>query len=123
MGNTIGVSSAHDVKLAVMSVAANIRLFGGALGLPSSTLDRIHKDNPHDVRTALGQVIDTWLAREYDTERFGAPSWRKLVDAVASLAGENSHVLAKMIAEEHPGNVLLYFALLMLISHRKKTCA
>ena len=90
-----------------MSVAANSRLFGGALGLLSSTLDRIHKDNPHDSREALGQVIDTWLAQQYDTKRLGAPSWRKLVGAVASPAGGNDHLLAKKIAEDHPGKWLL----------------
>ena len=106
MGNIIGESSAHDVKLVVMSVAANSRLFGGALGLPSSTLDRILKDNPRDLREALGQVIDTWLARRYDTERFGLPSWRTLVGAVASPAGGHNPRLAQEIADDHPGRVL-----------------
>ena len=86
-----------------MSVAANYRLFGGALGLAAPTLDRIFKDNPHDSREALGQVIDTWLAQGYDTDRYGMPSWRKLVNAVASPAGGNNHLLAKKIAEDHPG--------------------
>ena len=103
MGNTIGEGNAHDVKLAVMSVAANCRLFGGALGLPAPTLSRIFKDNPGDSREALGQVVDTWLAQGYDTNRYGMPSWRKLVNAVASPAGGNNHLLARKIAEDHPG--------------------
>ena len=103
LGNIIGESNAHDVKLAVMSVAANYRLFGGALGLAVSTLSRIFKENPGDFREALGQVIDTWLTQQYDTGRYGMPSWRKLVNAVASPAGGNNHLLAKKIAEDHPG--------------------
>ena len=86
-----------------MSVAANSRLFGSALGLAAPTLDRILKDNQRDSREALGQVIDTWLAQGYDTDRYGMPSWRKLVNAVASPAGGNNHLLAKKIAEDHPG--------------------
>ena len=90
-----------------MKVAARFYSLGCALGLPASTLDKIRNDNPHDSEIALVQVINTWLARKFNTERFGAPSWRKLVNALAEPAGGNDHFLAKKIAEDHPGKCLL----------------
>ena len=90
-----------------MKLAANFHCLGCALGLRVSTLKEIKTNNPSDVRKALGEVINTWLAQQYTTERFGEPSWRRLVSAVASPAGGNDHLLAKTIAEDHPGEQLL----------------
>ena len=84
-------------------MAAKFRSLGGALGLRPCTLDKIRKDNPYDSGEALDQVIDTWLAQQYDTDRFGVPSWRRLVSAVASPAGGCNCLLAEKIAENHPG--------------------
>ena len=86
-----------------MDVAAKFHSFGCALGLHSATFDKICKDNLCGSEAALGQVIDAWLAQQYDTERFGEPSWRRLVSAVASPAGGNNASLALEIAEDHPG--------------------
>ena len=102
-----GEADAYVVKCAVMKVAANFRCLGCALGLLASTLDEIETNNPRDARKALGQGIDSWLARRYDTEQFGEPSWRKLASAVASPAGGNNPSLALKIAEDHPGKQLL----------------
>jgi hypothetical protein len=37
----------------------------------------------------------------YDIERHGPPSWRKLVEAVDNPAGGSDHALALKIAKEH----------------------
>jgi hypothetical protein len=100
----IGEEDAFDVKCAIEKVAARFYPVGGALGLPASTLDKIRNENPHDSEIALVQVTNTWLA-----QRFEAPSWRKLVCAVASPAGGNNYLLAKEIAVEHPGKLLLSY--------------
>ena len=36
-------------------------------------------------------------------ERFGKPTWRRLVEAVKDPVGGNNHALAQKIAAEHPG--------------------
>ena len=92
--------------LAVVDIAAGFRLFGIALGLPPPAVDRIAKDNPRDVREALGQIVSTWLALEFDTVKFEMPSWRSLVSAVASPAGGHNPRLAQEIADDHPGKML-----------------
>jgi len=39
-------------------------------------------------------------------ERFGEPTWRRLVEAVEDHVGGNNFALAKTIAREHPGVLL-----------------
>ena len=90
-----------------MKVAARFYALGCALGLPTSTLNKFQYDNPRDSERALEQVINAWLAQQYNTERFGVPSWKRLVSAVALSAGGNNSLLAKKIAEDHPGKELL----------------
>ena len=87
-------------------MAARFYSLGCALGLPVSTLNKIRNDNPHNSEIALMQVINMWLAQQFNTERFGAPSWRKLVCAVASSSGGSNHKLAAEIAENHQGKLL-----------------
>ena len=46
-------------------------------------------------------------------EKFGKPTWRRLVEAVKSNAGGNNPALAQTIAEDHPGepgNLIHQFA-------------
>ena len=103
----VGEEDTFDVKCAIVKVAARFYSLGCALGLSVSTLNKIRNDNPHDSEIALVQVINAWLAQQFDTERFGAPSWRRLVNALAEPAGGNDHLLAKKIAEDHPGKWLV----------------
>ena len=86
-----------------MNLAARFRSLGCALGLSAPILEEIQTHNPNDVRKALEQVIDTWLALDYNIERFGMPSWRRLASAVVSSAGGHNPRLAQEIANDHPG--------------------
>ena len=43
-----------------------------------------------------------WLRRNYDTERHGRPSWRRLCGAVADPTGGEDKALAERIAVQHP---------------------
>ena len=49
----------------------------------------------------LSDVIENWLKRNYNTERFGPPTWRKLVEIVADPAAGNDRALAGKIARKH----------------------
>ena len=37
------------------------------------------------------------------TKKFGKPTWRRLVETVEDHEGGNNHVLAEIIAQNHPG--------------------
>ena len=50
----------------------------------------------------LNNVLLVWLRQKYNVERFGTPTWRKLVEAIDDPAGANNHRLAKIISLHHP---------------------
>ena len=52
---------------------------------------------------SLSDVVNEWLSQSYNTERFGLPSWKMLVDAVAHRSGGNNYALARQIAIQHNG--------------------
>ena len=76
---------------------------GMELGLPPSLLfDTLLKTFHQDKDQAFSKVLLTWLRQEYNIERFGPPTWRRLVEAVDSPTGGNNSGLAKTIASRHP---------------------
>ena len=75
---------------------------GIALRLHPDLLNRIEA-NTTNVETRLEKTLSEWLNREYDTTRFGLPSWERLVAAVAHPAGGKNHALAEQIAGRHNG--------------------
>ena len=52
---------------------------------------------------AMGEVVEEWLKGNYNTTRFGPPTWKMLVKVVANPNGGNNNYLAEKIASEHPG--------------------
>ena len=49
------------------------------------------------------EMLQIFLKHRYNIEKYGPPTWRKLVEAVDSPAGGNNHSLAKKIAENRKG--------------------
>ena len=83
-------------------MAHNWRGVGRALRLHPDLLNRIEA-NSTDVESRLERVLSEWLKREYDTTRFGQPSWQLLVSAVAHPPGGSDRALAEVIAGRHNG--------------------
>ena len=77
------------------------------MGLPPAELDKISKNCPCDCEEAFSQVINTWLKQLYDVSKHGRPSWKKLVDTVASEAGGRNPALAMKITDAHRGKALV----------------
>ena len=92
-----------DVKSEVLQVAPNWRGVGDFLRLNPALLATIKADNPTSVQQCLNEVLTQWLQKAYNTDRFGPPSWKLLVAAVAHPAGGNNRALAEKIAEKHNG--------------------
>ena len=91
------INDLFDVHYELLNVAHNWRGVGRALRLHPDLLNRIGADH------RLEGVLTEWLKREYDTTRFGLPSWQLLVAAVAHPAGGKDHALAGQIAGRHNG--------------------
>ena len=92
-----------DVKRELLDVAQNWRGVGLALRLKLALLNRIQANHPTDVKECLTEALTEWLNKSYNVSRFGPPSWKQLVAAVADPAGGNDRALAEKIALKHNG--------------------
>ena len=86
----------------LVDVAAKWRNIGIQLGIRDSQLEviQLQRDSPLD---CLRQMLATWLLKNYNVERFGEPTWMKLVEAVNHMAGGGNPTLATNIARNHGG--------------------
>ena len=75
---------------------------GLALRLDPNSLNGIEAKKS-DVENNLSDVLEEWLKKSYDTESFGDPSWKLLVDAVAHPVGGKDRALAMEIAAKYNG--------------------
>ena len=89
-----------DIIRELTDVAVKWRNIGIQLGIRDSQLEAIQGDNPVDY---LRQMLSTWLRKNYSVERFGEPTWVRLVEAVNDSAGGGNHSLAMKIAKDHEG--------------------
>ena len=86
-------------------MAHNWKGVGEALRLHPDLLNRIQADHPTNVTECLSAVLTEWLKKAYNTSRFGPPSWKLLVAAVANPAGGNDRALAERIAQKYNGKL------------------
>lgn len=75
--------------------------FASVLGLSPSALREIDEANRGKPAQCLFDAIDRWIRQDYNHERYGPSSWRKLVIAVESSIGGQNAALAKKIAQSH----------------------
>ena len=78
------------------------REIGLFLGLRDSTLERIARGQGNDI-ASLRNMIGTWLKMGYNVERFGAPTWRRIVEAVRASTGGGNPALADNLARKYKG--------------------
>ena len=93
------------------------------LGLKLSIVDRIKSDFPNDSLSCLSKALKEWIKMNYDTERFGKPSWKTLLHAIAKI----DKLLFNRLANEHPGTgtcivlVIIYYQIIILL-HKLFDC-
>ena len=90
-----------DVMRALRSCKANWENIGLDLHLRSSKLSEIKMSHLGDLNGCMRDMVQVWLKKNYNTAKFGEPSWRMLVEAVA----EVDIGLAQRIAAKHSGTV------------------
>ena len=89
-----------DVKRELWPVTARWKDIGLALRLNPDKLDEIERDNRNS-SDCLTKVLTLWLKKNYNTKRFGEPSWELLAAAVADPCGGNDSALAEVITGKH----------------------
>ena len=77
------------------------------LKIPLRLVELIASNHSNDCEQCLLVLLKEWLKQSYDVKRYGHPSWRALVRAVASSPGGGNPALAQTIAEKHPGRVII----------------
>ena len=95
----------YDVKKALLPIAVRWKDVGIALRLKQGDLDAV--ETLACPRTCLSKMLTMWLRKKYNVERFGEPTWRRLVEVVMDSAGGADPALANSIAEEHKVKRLL----------------
>ena len=68
----------------VDDLSSKWRAFFLKLGLRLTVLDRIQQDH-RDVRSCLTEALGEWLKLNYDHQKYGRPSWKKLAEAARKL--------------------------------------
>ena len=98
---TTDESDLPDVLKELLPLVDSWEPIGIGLRLQLSTLDEVGKLT---LGRRMERVIQSWLKREYNVEKFAKPTWRTLVEVVANRAAGNDPDLALEIARKHPGN-------------------
>ena len=91
-----------DVRDAVEKVIPKWKGLGSALGVRAHQLRTIEA-NHRQSDDCISEMLQTWLRRSHNEERFGPPTWKKLAQVVGAKAGGNNMALALEIAKDHQG--------------------
>ena len=86
-----------DVKVKLLSVAARWRDIGLALRISDPQLKTIEASDKSDVKDHLTDMLRLWLDKSYDAEKYGAPSWKTLREAVKNQAGGDCPAVAETL--------------------------
>ena len=81
------------------SLAAKWEQLSGYLGLSSRLIDSIKGNNSNDNSVCWNNALKHWILQNYKTEKFGSPSWKTLLRAVAGV----DKLLFRMLAPKHQG--------------------
>ena len=86
------------------SLAAKWEQLSGYLGLSIRLIDNIKGNHPNNNSACWNDALKHWILQNYKTEKFGSPSWRTLLRAVA----EVDKLLFRVLAPKHQGICTLY---------------
>ena len=97
----------YEVNDEVYPLAGNWKRLATGLRIPPNRVRMISSKNSNDCEQCLLELLEEWLKESYDVRKYGHPSWRSLVEAVASSPGGGNPALAQTIADKHPGRVII----------------
>ena len=81
------------------SLAAKWEHLSGYLGLSIGCIDTIKKNLSTDATGCWNEALKQWIQQNYRTKKFGLPSWRTLLEAIARVDKR----LFKDLADKHQG--------------------
>ena len=90
-----------DVLTELEPVQSRYFDIGLMLHLKPDVLKEIFRRNPESSSKGMSEMIIEWLSKNYNTKRFGDPTWKSLVIAVAKRSGGANEACARDIANNH----------------------
>ena len=94
-----------DVVSELEPVTDRWKFIGLALRLNPGQLKKIEKDN-NGIDDCLTEMLTLWLNKNYDTEKYGEPSWELLARSVGHSFGGKNSTLAEDILKKHGGSCI-----------------
>ena len=99
------ITSAEDdwniVYVECGSLSAKWKRLSVYIGLSKATIDGIRENRPWNSAECWGEALSQWIKQNYTTDRYGLPSWRSLLKAVAMVDNR----LYKELAFKHPAGM------------------
>lgn len=99
---TAGINDFQEIRREVQPVAGVWQAFAQEIGLMPSDVRELDLAHRGDPSRCLDNAIEKWLNQNYNTERFGLPSWKSIVVGIKQ---SGNPALAKRIAESHPSTL------------------
>ena len=81
------------------SLNAKWENISGFLGLRPSLIASIKGNHPNDSSGCWNEALLKWITQNYNTEKFGKPSWRTLLGAIAKV----DKLEFRQLAVDHQG--------------------
>ena len=85
------------------SLAAKWERITGFLGLQASLIDEIKQNRPNDAADCWNDALKQWIAQNYNTVKYGKPSWKTLLKAITKV----DRLQAKKLAAQYQGMKLM----------------
>lgn len=98
--NCSDIGDLSEVYEIVEVLAAKWKLLSTKLHICESRVETTEKNYPNDVESCLHESLKEWLKWNYNHEKYGKPSWRKLAKAVKKMDGR---LFTKIVSEHSKG--------------------
>ena len=72
----------NDMIIACSSLASKWHHLSGYLGLSLKTIRAIKENNANDAVACLNDALMQWICQDFNTVKYGLPSWKTLLRAV-----------------------------------------
>ena len=87
----------NDVIIACSSLAGKWQQLTGFLGLSFQQIREIKKNNCNDSADSWNEALMMWISQEYNTRKYGLPSWQSLLRTINGV----DQALCEKLAREH----------------------
>jgi len=94
-----GLDAMGAVCVALDPVCAKWRDIGIILGAKNGFLEELRSSDKSSTE-CIQSIVKKWLKKKFDA-KFGAPSWKKLVEAIGARTGGCNAIHAQEIAQKH----------------------